>query len=75
MSKPKQKKSGSKSKKRIPARKVKPKCRECKAILHRYDEIDIGYCEHCLKKKRSLDPKDTLANELRRLDRRVINAK
>lgn len=66
MSKPKQKKSGSKSKKRTPARKVKPKCGICREILRTYAEIGVGYCDMCLNRPRTLDPEDTLLNELRR---------
>ncbi len=65
MSKPRQRKSGSKSKKRTPARKPKPKCGQCNRALHMYSEIDIGYCTGCLTRLRSLDPSDTLLNELR----------
>lgn len=65
MSKPKHHKSGSKSKKRTPARKIKPKCELCREILWTHVEIAIGYCEGCLTRQRSLDPKDTLLQELR----------
>lgn len=65
MSKPKQKKSGSKSKKRIPARKVKPKCGQCRTGLNTRAEIGLGYCQACLTRPRSLDPDDTLLRELK----------
>jgi hypothetical protein len=65
MSKPKQKKSGSKSKHRVPARKVKPKCGQCRKGLRTYAEIELGYCQDCLTRPRTLDPENTLLRELR----------
>jgi len=65
MSKPKQKKSGSRSKHRVPARKVRPKCGLCRKVLRLYAEINLGYCQDCLLRPRSLDPNDTLLRELR----------
>jgi len=65
MSKPKQRKSGSKSKKRIPARKVKPKCKKCRKILRMYAEIEVGYCQDCLTEPLNLAG-ETLLDRLKR---------
>ena len=68
MSKPKQRKSGSRSKKRTPGKRKRPRCGLCNAVLRMHAEIAVGYCTPCLTKPRSLDPEDTLLNELRQGD-------
>ena len=65
MSKPKNKKSGSKSKKRIPARKKRPTCGNCHKVLHLYSDIERGYCEACLLNPFALSLEDLVERNQR----------
>lgn len=60
MSKPKQKKSGSKSRTRIPSKKKRPVCVRCKAKLFTRRSAALGHCENCLNEPIDLRGKTRL---------------